>query len=175
MACTSKPGHFPGQPSPIGTWGDLWASSLGRGVQPQTASPYHGVPGTQPSQAPSRCPINVWVAEVDSSSPQGEQDQPPAQLTCGVHYTVMGICVQAYLPERQSETPKQGIRAPGLLLSVCTCLGRSLSGTRKMEERLLTHVPLCPTHSLGPVHARPKAPSFCWTPIWPRKGWSGDA
>ena len=167
--CTSKPGHFPG----IKAWATQSHRNLG---QPQIASPYHGVPGTQPSQACSQCPINMCGSQRWTTlAPRESQDQPLAQLTCGVHYAVMGICVQAYLPEPQSEPPKQGVGSPGLLLSVCTYLERSLPRTWKMEERLLTHVPVCPTHSLGPMHARPRAPSFCWTPIWSRKGWRGDA
>lgn len=73
-AGTAKPGHFPG----IKRWavqspGNVGGFHVGlisvEGVQAQTASPSHGVPGTQPSQSVSHKPL--WATEVDHTS----QDQ----------------------------------------------------------------------------------------------------
>lgn len=55
----------------------------------------------------SQCPINPcwpqrWTTLAKTS----------------MHHAVMGICVQTYLPEPQCEPLKQGVRSPGLLLSV---------------------------------------------------------
>lgn len=156
-AGTAKLGHFPHQRWAVQSPGNVGGFRVGiisaEEVQAQTASPSHGVPGTQ------QCPINP-------SGPQRWTTLAKTSSSLSMHHAVMGICVQTSLPEPQCEPLKQGVGSPGLL-SVCTCLGRSLPGIRKVEERLLSRVPIRPTHLLGPPHAQPEAPSFCWTPAWP--------
>ena len=147
-----------GQCSPLGTWGDfMWASSLRRGCNPRLHLP---TMGCLAHSLVSQCPVNTC-------GPQRWTTLAKTRSSLSMHHAVMGICVQTYLPEPQCEPLKQGVGSPGLLLSVCTCLGRSLPRIGNMEERLQSRVPIRPTHLLGPPHAQPEAPSFCWTPTWP--------
>ena len=84
MAGTPEPGRFPGikrwaMQSPGNVGGFHVGIISAEGVQPQIASPYHGVPGTQPSQSVSR--KHLWATEVDDTS----QDQFLAQYAPCCH------------------------------------------------------------------------------------------
>lgn len=113
----------------------------------------------------SQCPINP-------SGPQRWTTLAKTSSSLSMHHAVMGICVQTSLPEPQCEPLKQGVGSPGLL-SVCTCLGRSLPGIQKVEERLPSRVPIHPTHLLEPSACPTRGPFILLDPRMALKGMEG--
>ncbi|XP_034881685.1 uncharacterized protein LOC118024174 [Mirounga leonina] len=152
-------GHVPGieaRPGPLGLGGSNKGILRGEGVLPQTASPCQWAPGTQPSGAHTRCPINVWGSQRRAVLAVGERETSPTD-----HPTAHTVLLGGPVPRCVSQNPPPA-------LSVSLCLAGLLPRAQRMEEGLLILSALptpgactCPAqgpctrldpHSLGPCH-----------------------